>query len=124
MKAGQDGAGRDQSFGVNIRLPFEQTANEIIQNDAKLITFRYFFTRKLVFLKETDAIALFPGGFGTMDEAFETLTLLQTGKSPLLPLVCVDRRRVTTGTPGTPMCGDAARARPDLGGGPSPCTVS
>ena len=91
MKAGQDGAGRDQSFGVNIRLPFEQTANEIIQNDAKLITFRYFFTRKLVFLKETDAIALFPGGFGTMDEAFETLTLLQTGKSPLLPLVCVDR---------------------------------
>jgi uncharacterized protein (TIGR00730 family) len=90
MKAGQDGAGRDQSFGVNIRLPFEQTANEIIQNDAKLITFRYFFTRKLVFVKETDAIALFPGGFGTMDEAFETLTLLQTGKSPLLPLVCVD----------------------------------
>lgn len=91
MKAGQDGAGRDQSFGVNIRLPFEQSANEVIQNDAKLITFRYFFTRKLVFVKETDAIALFPGGFGTMDEAFETLTLLQTGKSPLLPLVCVDR---------------------------------
>ena len=91
MKAGQDGAGRDQSFGVNIRLPFEQSANEVIQNDLKLITFRYFFTRKLVFVKETDAIALFPGGFGTMDEAFETLTLLQTGKSPLLPLVCVDR---------------------------------
>jgi hypothetical protein len=91
MKAGQGGAGRDQSFGVNIRLPFEQSANEIIQNDAKLVTFRYFFTRKLVFVKETDAIALFPGGFGTMDEAFETLTLLQTGKSPLLPLVCVDR---------------------------------
>jgi hypothetical protein len=91
MKAGQDGAGRDQSFGVNIRLPFEQSANEIIQNDAKLITFRYFFTRKLVFVKETDAIALFPGGFGTMDEAFETLTLLQTGKSPVLPLVCIDR---------------------------------
>ena len=91
MKAGQDGAGRDQSFGVNIRLPFEQSANEVIQNDAKLITFRYFFTRKLVFVKETDAIALFPGGFGTMDESFETLTLLQTGKSPLLPLVCVDR---------------------------------
>jgi hypothetical protein len=91
MKAGQDGAGRDRSFGVNIRLPFEQTANEFIQNDAKLITFRYFFTRKLVFLKESDAIALFPGGFGTMDEAFETLTLLQTGKSPLMPLVCVDR---------------------------------
>ena len=92
MKAGQDGAGRDQSFGVNIRLPFEQSANEVIQNDLKLITFRYFFTRKLVFVKETDAIALFPGGFGTMDEAFETLTLLQTGKSPLLPLVCVDQQ--------------------------------
>lgn len=91
MKAGQGGAGRGQSFGVNIRLPFEQSANEFIQNDAKLITFRYFFTRKLVFVKETDAIALFPGGFGTMDEAFETLTLLQTGKSPLLPLVFVDR---------------------------------
>ena len=92
MKAGQDGAGREKSFGVNIRLPFEQTANEVIQNDAKLITFRYFFTRKLVFVKETDAIALFPGGFGTMDEAFETLTLLQTGKSALLPLVCVDSK--------------------------------
>ena len=91
MKAGQDGAGRERSFGVNIRLPFEQGANEVILNDPKLITFRYFFTRKLVFVKETDAIALFPGGFGTMDEAFETLTLLQTGKSPLLPLVCVDR---------------------------------
>ena len=91
MKAGQDGAGRERSFGVNIRLPFEQEANEVILNDPKLVTFRYFFTRKLVFVKETDAIALFPGGFGTMDEAFETLTLLQTGKSALLPLVCVDR---------------------------------
>jgi hypothetical protein len=91
MKAGQDGAGRERSFGVNIRLPFEQGANEVILNDPKLVTFRYFFTRKLVFVKETDAIALFPGGFGTMDEAFETLTLLQTGKSALLPLVCVDR---------------------------------
>ena len=91
MKAGQDGAGRERSFGVNIRLPFEQEANEVILNDPKLVTFRYFFTRKLVFVKETDAIALFPGGFGTMDEAFETLTLLQTGKTALLPLVCVDR---------------------------------
>ena len=91
MKAGQDGAGRERSFGVNIRLPFEQGANEVILNDPKLVTFRYFFTRKLVFVKETDAIALFPGGFGTMDEAFETLTLLQTGKTTLLPLVCVDR---------------------------------
>ena len=91
MKAGQGGAGRDKSFGVNIRLPFEQVANEFIQNDSKLVTFRYFFTRKLIFVKETDAIALFPGGFGTMDEAFETLTLMQTGKSTLLPVVCVDR---------------------------------
>ncbi len=91
MKAGQGGAGRERSFGVNIRLPFEQRPNEFIQNDAKLVTFRYFFTRKLIFLKETDGIALFPGGFGTMDEAFEILTLMQTGKSILLPLVCVDR---------------------------------
>lgn len=91
MKAGQGGAGRERSFGVNIRLPFEQRANEYIQNDSKLITFKYFFTRKLVFIKETDAIALFPGGFGTLDEAFETLTLVQTGKSNVLPIVCVDR---------------------------------
>ncbi|HSB79754.1 MAG TPA: LOG family protein [Candidatus Methylomirabilis sp.] len=91
MKAAQGGAGRERSFGVNIRLPFEQVANEYIQNDSKLITFRYFFTRKLIFVKETDAIVLFPGGFGTMDEAFETLTLMQTGKSNLLPVVCVDR---------------------------------
>jgi uncharacterized protein (TIGR00730 family) len=91
MKAGQGGAGRDRSFGVNIRLPFQQPANEYIQNDSKLITFKYFFTRKLVFVKETDGIALFPGGFGTMDEAFEILTLIQTGKSAILPVVCVDR---------------------------------
>jgi uncharacterized protein (TIGR00730 family) len=91
MKAGHGGAGRERSFGVNIRLPFEQPANEFIQNDSKLITFRYFFTRKLIFVKETDGIALFPGGFGTMDEAFEILTLIQTGKSNLLPVVCVDR---------------------------------
>ncbi len=91
MKAGQDGAGRERSFGVNIRLPFEQQANEVILNDAKLITFRYFFTRKLIFAKEADAIAFFPGGFGTMDEAFEILTLMQTGKSNPLPVVCVDR---------------------------------
>ena len=90
MKAGQDGAGRGKSFGVNIRLPFEQFANQFIQRDAKLVTFRHFFTRKLVFVKETDAFALFPGGFGTMDEAFEALTLLQTGKTALVPLVCVD----------------------------------
>jgi len=91
MKAGQGGAGRERSFGVNIRLPFVQPANEFIQHDSKLLTFRYFFTRKLILLKETDGIALFPGGFGTMDEAFEILTLIQTGKSNPLPLVCVDR---------------------------------
>lgn len=91
MKAGQDGAGRERSFGVNIRLPFEQQANEVIQNDSKLVTFRYFFTRKLIFAMEADGIALFPGGFGTMDEAFEILTLMQTGKSTPLPVVCVDR---------------------------------
>jgi uncharacterized protein (TIGR00730 family) len=90
MKAGQGGAGRERSFGVNVRLPFEQPANEIIKNDSKLITFKYFFTRKLVFVKEADAIALFPGGFGTMDETFELLTLIQTGKSNPLPVVCVD----------------------------------
>jgi uncharacterized protein (TIGR00730 family) len=91
MKAGQGGAGRERSFGVNIRLPLGQPANEFIQNDSKLITFRYFFTRKLIFVKEADAIALFPGGFGTLDEAFEILTLIQTGKSNPLPVVCVDR---------------------------------
>jgi hypothetical protein len=90
MKAGQEGAGRDRSFGVNIRLPFEQRPNPIIQGDEKLIQFKYFFTRKLVFAKETDAIALFPGGFGTLDEAFEILTLAQTGKGQLLPIVFVD----------------------------------
>ena len=91
MKAGQGGAGRERSFGVNIRLPFEQPANEFIQNDSKLLTFKYFFTRKLIFVKEADAIALFPGGFGTLDETFELLTLIQTGKSNPLPVVCVDR---------------------------------
>ena len=91
MKAGQGGAGRERSFGVNIRLPFEQPANEFIKNDSKLITFKYFFTRKLIFVKEADAIALFPGGFGTLDETFELLTLIQTGKSNPLPVVCLDR---------------------------------
>jgi len=91
MKAGQGGAGRERSFGVNIRLPFEQQANEFIRSDSKLVTFRYFFTRKLIFMKETDGIALFPGGFGTLDEAFEILTLVQTGKSVPLPIVCLDR---------------------------------
>ena len=90
MAAAQGGAGREASFGVNIRLPFEQAANEVIAGDPKLINFRYFFTRKVVFVKESHAIALFPGGFGTHDEGFEALTLIQTGKSPIMPVVFVD----------------------------------
>jgi uncharacterized protein (TIGR00730 family) len=90
MEAGHVGAGRDHSFGVNILLPFEQGANRVIHGDPKLMNMRYFFTRKLIFVKESDAIALFPGGFGTHDEAFETLTLIQTGKSHIFPVVMVD----------------------------------
>lgn len=90
MKAGNVGAGADKSFGANILLPAEQGANQIIADDPKLITFRYFFTRKLFFVMEAHAVALFPGGFGTHDEGFETLTLLQTGKAPLMPLVLVE----------------------------------
>ncbi len=90
MRAVQRGAGRRNSFGINILLPFEQEANEFIENDPKLATFKYFFTRKLFFVKEADAIALFPGGFGTHDEGFEALTLLQTGKSVPMPLVMID----------------------------------
>ncbi len=91
MGAAQRGAGRENSFGLNIRLPFEQQANETIHGDAKLVNFNYFFTRKLNFLKETHAVALFPGGFGTMDEGFEVLTLMQTGKARIIPVVLVDR---------------------------------
>ena len=91
MQAGNEGAGRDNSFGLNIKLPFEQGANSAISGDDKLIDFKYFFTRKLFFLRESDAIALFPGGFGTQDEAFETLTLCQTGKYGPVPLVLVDK---------------------------------
>lgn len=90
MGAAQRGAGREHSFGLNIRLPFEQRANETIHGDAKLINFNYFFTRKLNFVKETHALALFPGGFGTMDEGFEVLTLMQTGKARIIPVVLVD----------------------------------
>jgi uncharacterized protein (TIGR00730 family) len=95
MEACQRGAGRDRSFGVNIRLPFEQQANTIISGDPKLMSFRYFFARKLFFLKDADAVVLFPGGFGTHDEGFETLTLLQTGKTRPMPLVLLDRPRGT-----------------------------
>ncbi len=91
MGAAQKGAGRDNSFGLNIRLPFEQRANETIEGDPKLINFNYFFTRKLNFVKETHAVALFPGGFGTMDEGFEVLTLMQTGKARIIPVVLVDK---------------------------------
>jgi len=90
MGAAQGGAGRAKSFGVNIRLPWEQAANETISGDKKLIQFRYFFTRKLFFMKEAHAIVLFPGGFGTHDEANEALTLVQTGKSEVIPIVFVD----------------------------------
>ena len=90
MQAAQGGAGRESSFGVNIRLPFEQVANEVIAGDPKCIHFRYFFTRKVAFVKNSHAIALFPGGFGTHDEGFEALTLIQTGKSEILPVVFVD----------------------------------
>jgi hypothetical protein len=90
MNAGNEGAGREKSFGVNIRLPFEQEANPVIAKDPKLINFKYFFTRKLLFLKESDATVLFPGGFGTHDEGFETLTLVQTGKTGPRPIVCID----------------------------------
>ena len=87
MGAAQEGAGREQSFGVNIILPFEQGANATIADDPKLVNFKYFFTRKLMFLKESQAVALFPGGFGTHDEGFEALTLVQTGKAPPQPIV-------------------------------------
>jgi uncharacterized protein (TIGR00730 family) len=90
MGAAQKGAGRDNSFGLNIRLPFEQRANETIHGDKKLINFNYFFTRKVNFVKETDAFVLFPGGFGTQDEGFECLTLMQTGKSKITPLILLD----------------------------------
>ncbi len=90
MRAAQGGAGRAASFGVNIRLPFEQAANDVIAGDPKLVNFRYFFTRKVSFVKNSHAIALFPGGFGTHDEGFEALTLIQTGKSEMLPVVFVD----------------------------------
>jgi len=92
MEAAQAGAGRENSFGVNIKLPFEQRSNPYIDGDKKLINFRYFFTRKLCFVKEASAIALFPGGFGTHDEMFETLTLIQTGKSSLYPIVFIDKK--------------------------------
>jgi uncharacterized protein (TIGR00730 family) len=90
MEAGHRGAGRDHAMGLNIMLPFEQSANEIIAGDAKLVHMKYFFTRKLMFVKECDAVVCLPGGFGTLDEALEVLTLLQTGKHDLMPVVFLD----------------------------------
>jgi hypothetical protein len=90
MAAGHGGAGADPSFGLAIRLPFEQTTNVHIAKDPKLINFKYFFTRKLMFVRAAHALALFPGGFGTMDEGFEVLTLVQTGKSVPMPIVMLD----------------------------------
>jgi uncharacterized protein (TIGR00730 family) len=90
MQAANEGAGPDKSFGVNILLPFEQKPNPVLIGNPRLITYKYFFNRKVAFLKEADAVALFPGGFGTLDEAMETITLLQTGKHNPVPLVLVD----------------------------------
>jgi uncharacterized protein (TIGR00730 family) len=90
MQAVNEGAGPDYSFGINIRLPFDQKPNPVLEGNPRLIVYKYFFNRKVAFLKEANAIALFPGGFGTLDEAMETLTLLQTGKRDLLPLVLID----------------------------------
>lgn len=87
MEAGNVGAGRERSFGLNIRLPFEQVANPAIAGDEKLANFKYFFTRKLAFMKETHGVVCCPGGFGTHDEGLEALTLVQTGKSLLVPIV-------------------------------------
>jgi uncharacterized protein (TIGR00730 family) len=93
MGAVQRGAGRAHSFALGIRLPSEQRVNEPVEGDPKLVTLNYFFTRKLSFVKEAHAFALLPGGFGTMDEAFEVLTLMQTGKSRIVPVVLLDRPR-------------------------------
>lgn len=90
MQAVNEGAGPEMSFGVNIRLPFEQRPNPVLEGNPRLITYKYFFNRKVAFIKEAHAVALFPGGFGTLDEAMETLTLVQTGKRNPIPLVLVD----------------------------------
>lgn len=90
MQAANEGASSNYSFGVNIHLPFEQKPNFVIAGNPRVIMYKYFFNRKVAFLKEADAVALFPGGFGTLDEAMETLTLLQTGKRNPMPLVLID----------------------------------
>lgn len=90
MKAGHEGPGAEASFGLAIRLPFETTANDVIRGDPKLINFRYFFTRKLMFLSQCEAVVALPGGFGTQDELFEVLTLVQTGRSSIVPIVLLE----------------------------------
>jgi uncharacterized protein (TIGR00730 family) len=90
MAAGLEGAGPEHSFGINIRLPFEQDANQFISSDPKLVSMKYFFTRKLLLVKESNGYAVLPGGFGTLDEAFELLTLLQTGKAQPSPVVLLE----------------------------------
>lgn len=90
MQAANEGAGPENSFGVNIRLPFEQRPNPVLADSPRSITYKYFFNRKVAFIKEAHAVVLFPGGFGTLDEAMETLTLVQTGKRDPLPLVLVE----------------------------------
>jgi hypothetical protein len=90
MQAVNEGAGPESSFGVNIRLPFEQKPNPVIAGNPRHIMYKYFFNRKVAFLKEAHAVALFPGGFGTLDEAMESLTLVQTGKRYSLPLILID----------------------------------
>jgi hypothetical protein len=90
MAAGMEGAGRERAIGVQIRLPFEERANEIIAGDPKLAEMKYFFTRKLMLVKESKAFVVLPGGFGTLDETFELLTLLQTGKAMPVPVVLLD----------------------------------
>ena len=90
MEAGHRGAGVARSMGLNIMLPFEQSANPVIEGDSKLVTMKYFFTRKLMFMKECHAVVCLPGGFGTLDETAEVLTLLQTGKQTMIPVVLLD----------------------------------
>lgn len=95
MEAGNEGAGINNSFGVNIKLPFEQKVNQYIKDDHKCMTFKYFFSRKLMFVKEADATVLFPGGFGTLDEAAESLTLFQTGKCRARPIILMEPENCT-----------------------------
>lgn len=90
MQAGNEGAGSENSFAVNIRLPFEQKPNPVMYRNPRLITYKYFFNRKVAFVKEADAIVVFPGGFGTLDEAMEVFTLIQTGKTSPKPLILMD----------------------------------